>query len=238
MRRRSSVVVLGLALAAVSLAPARAQEKPPVSGAVGIRVTPSNVDPDTLSADFDLTMYTRYGTYPGALAGATFAGIPALDYGDGGTTIPSTTLLLASPGGGPGGSTVYRSPVSFSHTFPALGNYTVITSMSCSYCYLVQYAIFPMGNTPPTTFSYTYDYLPTTVVGNLAASTQFGGTTSTTFGVYSVRYLYSVFNAVTNTAQVSLALPTDLDIPTLHPATLALLGVLLVTAGWWVLRSA
>ena len=69
MRRRSSVVVLGLALAAVSLAPARAQERPPVSGAVGIRVTPSNVDPDTLSADFDLTMYTRYGTYPSALAG-------------------------------------------------------------------------------------------------------------------------------------------------------------------------
>jgi hypothetical protein len=237
------VVVLGLALAAVSLAPARAQERPPVSGAVGIRVTPSNVDPDTLSADFDLTMYTRYGTYPSALAGATsagatFAGIPALDYGDGGTTIPSTTLLLASPGGGPGGSTVYRSPVSFSHTFPALGNYTVTTSMSCYYCYLVQYAFFPLGNSPPTQFSYSYGSLPTTVVGNLTATYQHSGTTSTLFAQNSVRYLTTIYYAVTNTAQVSLALPTVLDVPTLHPAAIAVLGLLLVTAGWWVLRSA
>jgi len=198
--------------------------------AVGIKVTITDVRPASLEADLDLTWYTRVGPYPSTTAGYPAAGFPALDYGDG-ATLSYTTLALASTGGGPGGSNVYRNLASFTHTYPATGNYTVTGASFCTYCLRTQYAFFPPGSPAPASFSYSYDYVPDTVVGNLAGTRHYSGTVDLVD--YSVRYLATYYLAVTNTAQLALLAP---DVPTASPWALIALGAALSLAGMLVLR--
>lgn len=218
-------------------APGAAQEGPPGPGvlgpAVGIRVTPTDVRPQTLQADFDLTWYTRVGPYPTTVAGYPTAGFPALDYGDG-STVPSTTLVLASSGGGPGGSNVYRNLTSFTHTYPSPGVFTVTGASFCTACVRSQFVYFPTGTPAPNTFTGGVDYVPTIVVGNLAGTTVGSGTVGLID--FSVRYVYTYYLAVTNTTQVDLR--SILEVPTATPWALALLGGLLLLSGLAVLRQA
>jgi len=231
-----AVAWIGLAvLVALSVPPAGAQEGPPLMGAVGIRVTPTAVRPNFLEADLDLTMYTRVGPYPSTYAGVPYFGFPAIDYGDG-STLPSTTLVLASSGGGPGGSNVYKNLASFTHTYPGHGAFTVTAASYCTYCFKTQYAFFPPGSPAPPTFSYSYDYLPQTVIGNLAGKHVYSGTTYLSFASYSVRYMFTYYAAVTNTALVDLR--SVLEVPTTSTWGLALLGGLLLLSGVTVLRRA
>jgi len=239
MRGGTPVVVvvtwIGLAVfVALFVPPAGAQEGPPLMGAVGIRVTPTAVRPNLLEADFDLTMYTRVGPYPSTIAGVPFFGFPAIDYGDG-STLPTTTLVLASSGGGPGGSNVYKNLASFTHTYPGHSAFTVTAASYCTFCFKTQYAFFPVGSPAPTTFSYSYDYLPQTVIGNLAGRYA-GADTLSYFTDYSVRYMYTAYAAVTNTALVDLR--SVLEVPTASTWGLALLGGLLLLSGLAVLRHA
>lgn len=229
-----AALVLLLGLAGQPLA---AQEGGPLlTGAVGIRVTPTAVRPDALEADLDLTMYTRVGPYPSTYAGVPYFGLPAIDYGDG-STLPSTTLVLASSGGGPGGSNVYKNLASFTHTYPSHSAFTVTAASYCTFCARIQYALFPQGSPVPPTFSYSYDYIPQTVIGNLAGKYVYSGTTPVFFfSSYSVRYLTTYYAAVTNTALVDLR--SVLEVPTTSAWGLALLGGLLLLSGLAVLRHA
>jgi len=221
-----------LALGSLVATAAGAQELPPLASGVGIRITPTDVRPETLQADFDLTVYTRVGPYSTTYAGVPTVGLPAIDYGDG-STLSTTTLFLASSGGGPGGSNVYKNLASFTHTYPARTTYSVTAASYCTGCLKSQYAFFSPGSPVPTTFTASYDYLPQTVIGNLAAKYSGSGTTS--FFDFSVRYVYTAYAAVTNTAQVDLR--SVLDVPTATPWALALLGGLLLLSGLAVLRQ-
>jgi hypothetical protein len=197
---------------------------------VGIRVTVASIDVDLRSADLDLTMYTR-GYGPSGAAGSPFLGYPALDYGDG-STVSTATLALTNTGGGPGGSNVYRSLASFSHTYPGLGLFTARAAMACVACFQSSYAVFPIGSPVPTAFTGTLDYRPTSVIGNLPVRLTFSGTTSTFFSANSVRYLAAVYPVVTNTTPVVF----DLEIPTASDWGLVALGASLLAAGLVLLR--
>lgn len=231
---------VALALVILSAAAAEAQGRwgQPVNGlpgptatAVGIRITPVNVDPSTLMADFDLTAYTR-GLGPGGFIGSTFfSAIPAIDYGDG-STLSTTVIALSSVGGGPGGSNVYRSLASFSHTYPAAGAYQARTAMICYGCIYVRYASFPAGSPVPTTFTQTYDYLPATVIGNLAGRFFYAGTFYNTFFSTSIVYSLNYYFYVTNQAIVDLAAP----VPTASEWGLAALGAALLFSGFVLIR--
>lgn len=198
--------------------------------AVGIKVTVTDTRPEVLEADMDLTWYTRVGPYPSTTAGFPLAGYPALDYGDG-STLSYTTLALASSGGGPGGSNVYRNLASFTHTYPALGTYTVTGASFCTACYRTQYVLFPPGSPVPTTFTASYDYLPQTVVGNLRGTLNYADTLD--YGDFSVRYMFTAYLAVTNTAQVAFNV---LEVPTASTWSLLALGLLLAATGIILLR--
>lgn len=231
------IVALLVIIPALSGQPLLAQEGSfPFEGAVGIRVTPTDVRLDSLEADLDLTMYTRVGPYPSSYAGFPTAGFPAIDYGDG-STLPTATLVLASSGGGPGGSNVYRNLASFTHTYPSRGVYTVTAATYCTFCVRSAATYFPAGS-PNNPTSYTsFDYVPQTVIGNLAGRYGYSGTTSFPFfSSYSVRYLVTYYLAVTNTARIDLQ--NALDIPTTSTWGLALLGGLLLLSGVAVLRHA
>lgn len=201
--------------------------------AVGIKVTVTEVRNATLEADMDLTWYTRVGPYPSTSAGYPYAGFPALDYGDG-STLSYTTLALASSGGGPGGSNVYRNLASFTHTYPSPGSYTITGASICTYCLRVQAVYFPTGSPPPATFTTSFDYVPQTVVGNLAGTYVYSGTTSTFFNISSVRYMVTYYLAVSNTTQLELRGP--FAVPTASTWGLAVLGALLALTGLFVLR--
>jgi hypothetical protein len=227
----------GRALAAVVLvvvwAPAAAAFPGEGLGpAVGIKVTVTDRRPAMLEADLDLTWYTRVGPYPSTTAGYPYAGFPALDYGDG-DYVSYTTLALASSGGGPGGSNVYRNLASFTHTYPAPGSYTVTGASFCTYCVRSGYAFFPPGSPAPATFSYSYDYVPQTVVGNLAGTLVSSGTTYISFFSSSVRYMLTYYLAVTNTTQVAFNI---LEVPTASTWGLLALGALLALTGLVLLR--
>jgi len=198
--------------------------------AVGIKVTVTDVRSSLREADMDLTWYTRVGPYPSTTAGLPYAGYPALDYGDG-STVPYTTLALASSGGGPGGSNVYRNLASFTHTYPALGSYTVTGASFCTYCSHIQYVFFPPGSPAPTTFSFNYDYVPQTVVGNLAGTGSYSRYLR--LGDYSVHYLVTYYLAVTNTARVAFNI---LEVPAASTWGLLALGALLAATGLVLLR--
>lgn len=204
----------------------------PLSDTVGIRVTVTDLRPQLLEADLDLTMYTRFPiaspTYP---AGVPTFGVPALDYGDG-ATVSTTPLALASSGGGPNGSNVYRSLSSFTHTYPAPGSFTVTAGMFCTLCGRSDYVIFPAGSPVPATFTASYDLLPTSVIGNLTARTSFGDTFQIGPST-SVRYAATVYYAVTNTTRLSLPLTA---IPTTTEWGLIGMAVLLMTSGLVWLR--
>lgn len=202
--------------------------------AVGIRVTVADVRPQVLEADLDLTAYTRTGGYSSVYAGVPPFGIAALDYGDGGT-LPTTTLALASPGGGPGGSHVFRSLASFTHTYPAAGAYTVRTGIFCYYCFRGAYTVFPPGSPGYPVFSTSYDYVPTSLIGNLAATYVFSGTYLSSDLSYSLRYLVTLYGAVTNTAQVVLR-QAVVEVPATSTWGLILLGVALAGTGLFALR--
>ena len=236
MPRGWKITALGLALAWIGSISAPAQE--PVSGgAVGIRVTPVSVDPETLTAEFDLTMYTRSGPNATVGAGAPSVAIPALDFGDGSTL--STTLLLHDSDGGPGGSAVYRSAASLSHTFPSPATYVVTAGMACESCSQSQGVWFPVGSPPPTAYTTGYDFLPATVIGDLAATERYSGTYTSLFGFSALRYAVTIYGAVTNTARVTLPLTgvAGENIPTLHPIAIGVLGLLFASLGWWLLRT-
>lgn len=203
---------------------------PPLGGAVGIKVSVSNVHVGLKTADLDLTMYTRYLGPPGT-AGVPTYGLPALDYGDG-STLPTTTLALTNTGGGPGGSNVYRSLASFTHTYPSNSNFTARAAMACFLCVHSSYVFFPPGSPAPPTFTQTFDLLPTTVIGNLALPYQYSGTTYVGFLSTSVHYAYTYFLAVTNTAQVALVQP----VPALSEWGLIALGLALLVAGIILIR--
>lgn len=245
---------LGLALGLLVLAAGPAQAGLPgpsgFSDTIGLSVSTSNLDLENRTADFDFVAYTRYaygttgpGTldaavdklaYPSFYLGAPFAGLPAIDYGDG-STVPTITLGLTSSGGGPGGTNVYRSLASLTHTYPTNQEFTATAAMTCQLCFYSQYVFFTPGTPPPPTFTGTFDYLPTQVIGNLAATTRYTGTTYLSFLSTSVRYMFTYYQAVTNTAPVDL-LPIAAEIPVLDPSTLALLGALLAGGGLWLLR--
>jgi hypothetical protein len=201
---------------------------------VGIRVTVADLRPELLEADLDLTAYTRTGGYSYVYAGVPIFGIAALDYGDGGT-LSTTTLALASPGGGPGGSHVFRSLASFTHTYPALGGYTVRTGAFCYYCYRGTYTVFPPGAPTSPVFSTAYDYVPTSVIGNLAATYRYSGTYYTSDVGYGIRYLFTAYGAVTNTAKVVLR-QVVVEVPAVSAWGLILLGFALAGTGLFVLR--
>lgn len=193
--------MLGILLGAVAT-PAGAQP-PRLADGVGIRVTVADVRPELLEADLDLTMYTRVGPYGSSYAGVPTYGFPAIDYGDG-STVPSTTLFLAGTGTGPGGSNVYRNAASFTHTYPAPGQYTVTAASLCTACIQGNYTFLYPGGTPTSFGSSTIDYMPATVVGNLAGTTTSSGTMATPFGFYLVRFVMTYYQAVTNTGPVNL----------------------------------
>lgn len=224
-----------LVLAAVSLLaapPALAFPGGGVAPGVGIKVTVTDVRRDTLEADMDLTWYTRVGPYPSTYAGYPYIGYPALDYGDG-STLSYTTLVLASSGGGPGGSNVYRNLASFTHTYPALDDYTVTAASFCTICGRYAVTVFPTASPDSPVFSSQASYTPQTVVGNLVAPTSY----QTTFSIgdgYSIRLLYDVYLAVTNTARVRFL--SVLDVPTASTWGLAALGGLLLLSALVVLR--
>ncbi len=226
-----ALVCAGLVLLAPT--PVLAQEGPPLAGAVGIKVTPTDVRPQTLEADFDLTWYTRVGPYPSTVAGTPLIGLPALDYGDG-STVPTTTLVLASSGGGPGGSNVYRNLASFTHTYPSAGSFTARAASFCTFCVRSQYVLFPPGSPVPQTFTGSINYIPTTVVGNLAAKYSGSDTVYFSFLATSVHYRYTYYAGVSNTAQVILQQAEA--IPAASPWGLAILSGLLLLAGVAILR--
>ncbi|MGD2116112.1 MAG: hypothetical protein PVG07_13745 [Acidobacteriota bacterium] len=229
-------MLLGLLLAGVITLPLAAQEGPPsLGGTVGIKITATDVRSESLEADFDVTMYTRLFTYSTFPAGVPTFGLPAIDYGDG-DTLPTTTLVLASAGGGPGGSNVYQNLASFTHTYPSPGPYTVTAAGYCTLCGRSEYTIFPAGSPGNPTYTGTFDLLPTMVIGNLAATTFFSGTTSLIFSPsYSVRYAVTLYYAVTNTTRIFLD-QNILEIPTASTWGLAALGGLLLLSGLLVLR--
>ncbi len=229
--RRWTVVLVVVACAgslALSVVPAGAQI---LSNGVGIKVTPTDVRPQNLEADFDLTWYTRVGPYPSTVAGSPLIGLPALDYGDGGT-VPYTTLVLASSGGGPGGSNAYRNLASFTHTYPSAGSFTVRAGSFCTLCFRSQYVYFPPGSPVPSTFTGSVDYVPTTVVGNLAA--KYSASDTLNYGDFAVRYRFTYYAGVSNTAQVVLQQAEP--IPAASPWGLAILSGLLLLAGVAILR--
>jgi len=229
-------LALSLVLAGTLTAPrAYAGEFIPLSSAIGIRVSVVDTRQALLEADLDLTMYTRYPTAsPSYPAGTPYFGIPALDYGDG-STVPTTTLALASSGGGPGGSNVYRSLASFTHSYPLPLTYTVTAGMFCTACFRGSATYFPAGMPGSPVFSTVTDYLPTSVIGNLAARYSYQGTTpSYFFPSYSVRYQVTLYGAVTNTTQVDLSLPVQ--VPTLSQWGLVALAVSLLAGGLGLLR--
>ena len=238
-RRTSPLQVGALLLLGLLLAPiaALAQEPPPgpsgLADGVGIRVSISDLRPHDLEADLDLTMYTRVGPYSSTNAGVPTYGFPALDYGDG-DTLATTLLVLEGTGTGPGGSNVYRSAASFTHTYPASGSYTVTAASLCTACVRAEYTFLYPGGTPTASGPGTIDYRPQTVVGNLAGTYTYSGTTETPFGSYLVRYAATYYLAVTNTARVEL-FPL-LEIPTTSTWGLLLLGASLLVAGWFALR--
>lgn len=261
--RRTQRLVLGLAawtalVARISLTAFTAEARPehprfdsPQKGApivladtVGIRLTVSNVDPTLRSADFDLTMYTRgLGPLIGpstAFAGALFftTTYPAIDYGDG-SVLTSATLGLTNSGGGPGGSSVYRTLASFTHTYPAgTTNATFIarTAMNCVACFRSSYVFFPTGSPPPATFTQTTDLVPPNVIGRFAGTLAYSGTTTTTSGepttTTSVRYKFTYYPVVTNTAVVSFLKV----IPTASEWGLITFGAVLLVAGLVLMR--
>lgn len=111
----------------------------------GVRISNVVADPDTLEATFDVTEFMS-SSYPYTTvylgARTTFFGTytlsPAIDFGDGSTVpplqVPSglpflTTSTLDTVNGGTGVFRLYRG--SFSHTYPAVGDYTVRTSSYC-----------------------------------------------------------------------------------------------------------
>jgi hypothetical protein len=244
MQRRSSFI-LEIVLAAVLLplmaGPAAAGEPirtgvAPKGGGgtgntVGIRMTISSVNPALSSVDLDLIMYTR-GFGP-SYAGSTFFGTyPAIDYGDGNTVL-TVPLALTSSGGGPGGSNVYRNLTSFSHTYPGPGVYTARATMACVACFRTSYAFFPPGSPAPTAFSYVNDYLPSSVIGNLAGTVVSAGTSYYASLSTNIRYSFLYHLIVTNTTPVLLG---SSPIPTVSEWGLAVLGTALLAAGVVLLR--
>ena len=211
----------------------------PPSNTVGIRMTVSNVDPVLQSADLDLTMYTRgygpYGTTTGgsyvAYAGSPFFGYPAIDYGDG-SNVPTATLGLATSGGGPGGSNVYRSLASFSHSYPTFGSFTARSAMVCAGCFQSSYVFFPPGSPPPATFTQNFDLRPTSIIGNRPLQIPFSGSTYVSFIGTSVRYAGIYSPIVTNTAQINFGAA----VPTASEWGLIAFGTLLLGAGLLLMR--
>ena len=104
-------------------------------------------------------MYTR-GLGPYGVAGLSV--VPALDFGDG-SSVPYATLALADTGGGPGGSNVYRTLASFTHTYPDTEVYTATAGMSCVDCVFSAFVYFPPGSPVPGTLTASSDRLPTSV---------------------------------------------------------------------------
>lgn len=230
-----ALLLAGLALGAdatrAQKAPSRGSNRGQPGGlasGVGIRVSVAALRPEMLEADLDLTLYTRVGPYSSTYAGLPYVGVPALDYGDG-STLPYTTLALASSGAGPGGSNVYRNLASFTHTYPALGAYTVTAGTFCTACFRSQYVLFPAGSPAPTMFTGSLDYVPQTVVGNFAATYAGTGTTYLSFLSTSVRYQYTFYAAVTNTAQLVLTLPPPVFTKSFSPAAIFPDGVATLT---------
>lgn len=232
-----------VSMASAAPTPGAAVEKggvpPGPIGTAGIRLTVSNVDASMRSADLDLTMYTRgygpYGTTSGgdyvAYAGSPFFGYPAIDYGDG-STVPTVTLALTNSGGGPGGSFVYRSLASFSHTYPSPGAFLARASMACIGCIQVSYVFFPMGSPAPATFTGSLDLRPTNVIGNQPLRLYYTGTSSSSYFGSSVRYSTVVSPVVTTAAPVVFTS----QIPTVSQWGLIALGGSLLGMGLAMMR--
>ena len=206
---------------------------------VGLRVVVSSLDPALRTADLDVVMYTRglgpRTTTPSgarvARIGSTARGYPAIDFGDG-STIPVATLALTSTGGGPGGSNVYRSPVSFRHTYPSSTTFEARAAMPCAGCFRGSYVVFPAGSPPPGTFTAMFNFRPANIVGSLPLRLTFAGTAYNSFISNSVRYQSTSYPVVTNSAQVVFG-P---DIPTVSTWGLLALGLLLLGSGLALIR--
>lgn len=203
----------------------------PELGAPPILQRRQGVEP---GSPFDLGLFP-IGPFPYIPAGAPSFGYPALDYGDG-STLPYTYLSLTDTGGGPGGTNVYRNPATFTHTYPGPGNYTVRTSLQCIFCVRGQITYFPAGSPTNPTSSYSFDYVPDTIIGNLAATYRYTGTTVSPYSpAYSYRYQITYYGAITNSI-VAAVHGSIQEIPTLSEWGLIALGLLLAGVGLVTLR--
>jgi hypothetical protein len=206
-------------------------------GFVGVRVSVTDVRPETLEVDFDVTGYTQHrdGTLGGPpsgnpiLLGTPLVGYPAFDFGDG-STVVQTTLPLATVAGGPGGTHVYRR--SFTHSYPAPGSFRLTVGSTCGLCYSVRY--YRSRTSAPTVITSYYRRPPHPIVtGHVAQTTTFVGTFVSPPYIFR-RFTYFV-QALTNGTDVHLA-PTAAPIPAVSSAGLVVLGVLLAGAGLLLLR--
>ena len=202
----------------------------------GLSLTPTGVS--NLDGSFDVTVNTSYPfpyaagigllgsqfytpTNVGYFGVATLTNpvIPALDYGDGGSVLGATTIPLASAGAPPGVPNTFRG--SFTHTFPAAGDYTV-TAGKAGF-------LGPVGSTvyPPTT-------------GNLVTQSSLGFSQYSSFYGSTVNFTtvltFPFALGLTNTAAVTVGAAPIIEIPTASSLGLLALMLLLAGAGIALLR--
>ncbi len=148
-------VILALLLLAVPASAQRTDKslgRGPAGGLSGIRIAATTIDSGTLMADVDLTIW--YGGTIGfstAWVGDTtgFGTIaPAIDWGDGSSLPPiyPTGIAFSTTSTPPGATLPQRAyRASFSHTYPALGDY-VATAYSSGLIFQTSTPAFT-GNT-------------------------------------------------------------------------------------------
>lgn len=194
-------------------------------GTVGIRITASNVDQAGRSADIDIIRYERTNYYSPTSTWPLY-GYPDLDYGDGAART-DVVLALASPNGGPGGSSVYRTTSSLSHTWPAYGGYTLRVQDLCTLCGQTHISFFTSASAATPVISTSHDFMPSNVIGNLTGLTHGSISTYITTGVF-VRYAFTAYYYVTNTLSLTFdAAP----VPALSPWGVVGMGLALLAAG-------
>ncbi len=206
----------------------------------GLSVT--NVGADELDVTFDVELNTVYPFYYAAPIGRlgtqfytpTFAGyyglatmtnpaINAIDYGDGSSPVGATTVPLATAGAPPGTPNTFRG--SFTHTFPAAGDYTVTVGKNSF--------LGPVGSTiyPVTTGNI--------VSQNTIGFSQYSSFYGTTVNFTTVLTFPFALGVTNSTALTSGAFPSAtpvVEVPTASSTGLIALMILLAGFGVALLR--
>lgn len=243
MHRKHLLVVLTLIVTVLFVQTVQAQTRRPV----GIKISPTDIDPDTLSADINVTLNTytgAYMTYYGSVvtfdygylgdrclsasgwgypATLVYPDINAVEWGDGAGTVDGTLIPMVT--GTPG---TFRG--SFSHTFPNEQTRTAKAATvnfflgpnTPNNTYLNQVtAGRPYLLQPGDTFQTYASYWGTTYTWSVATQTYYGApfTDSVAIGLY-------------NTAPISFRG----GIPVLSTIGLLALAAILAGAGVIVLR--